>query len=69
MGGLSSGQFYSRVMPVAAILYVIVLFLVHFNSTAVVVGALIFALIGVLGSTMFRASGSGRNRNRNRNRG
>ncbi len=47
---MERGQFYSRIVPVAAIVYVIVMFLVDWNTTAVVVGALLIALIAVLGN-------------------
>lgn len=66
---MTRGRYYSSVMPIAGILYVIVLFATGFNATVVIIGALVFALIAVVGSAMFRAQGGGRYRNRNRNRG
>lgn len=63
---MTPGRYYSSVMPIAAIIYVIVLFATGFNATVVVIGALVFALIAVIGSAMFRAQGGGRQRNRNR---
>jgi len=63
---MTSGRYYSSVMPIAAIIYVIVLFATGFNVTVVVMGALVFALIAVIGTAMFRAQGGGRQRNRNR---
>ncbi len=68
MSDFSRGRYFSTVMPVAAIIYVIVLFLTKFNSTVVIVGALLFALIVVLGSRI-RGSATGRQRNRNRGAG
>jgi hypothetical protein len=49
--------------------YVIVLFATGFNGTVTVIGALVFALIAVVGSTMLRGGGTGRRRNRDRTRG
>ncbi len=74
---MTRGQFYSRVMPLAAIAYVIVIVLTDSNSKVVVVGALLFAAIAIFGATVIRSDGGassdgtslGRNRNRNRNRG
>lgn len=43
-------QFYSRILPIAAIVYVIVMFLVDWNTTAVIVGAMLIALIAVAGN-------------------
>ncbi len=47
---MNKGQYYQRVMPVAGIVYVIIMFLTGWNGTAVVVGALILGLFGVVGS-------------------
>ncbi len=68
MPAMTRGRFYSSVMPIAGIIYVIVLFATGFNATVVIIGALVFALIAVVGSAMFRPQGGGRHRNRNRNR-
>jgi hypothetical protein len=68
MPKMTRGRYYSSVMPIAGIIYVIVLFATGFNATAVVIGALVFALIAVMGTVIFRAQGGGRQRNRNRNR-
>jgi hypothetical protein len=68
MPKMTRGRYYSSVMPIAGIIYVIVLFATGFNATSVVVGALVFALIAVMGTVLFRAQGGGRQRNRNRNR-
>ena len=68
MAGLTAGRYYTTVMPVAGIVYVIVLFLTKFNGTAVLLGALVFALIAILGSTVLRGRSSGRQRNRSRSR-
>lgn len=46
---MNKGQYYQRVMPVAGIVYVIIMFLTGWNGTAVVVGALILGLIAVVG--------------------
>lgn len=67
MPAISQGRYYSTAMPVAAIVYVIVLFATGFNGMVAIIGALVFALIAVVG-TAFRAPGAGRQRNRNRNR-
>lgn len=69
MPEMTRGRYYSSVMPIAGIIYVIVLFATGFNATVVIIGALAFALIAVVGSAVFRAQGGGRQRNRNRNRG
>jgi hypothetical protein len=69
MPGMASGRYYATVMPVAGIVYVIVLFATGFNGTVTVIGALVFALIAVVGSTMLRGGGTGRRRNRDRTRG
>jgi len=51
MPEISPGRgYYSTVMPVAGILYVIVLFATGFNGTVVIIGALVFALVAVVGS-------------------
>ncbi len=68
MPKMTRGRYYRSVMPIAGIIYVIVLFATGFNATAVVIGALVFALIAVMGTVIFRAQGGGRQRNRNRNR-
>lgn len=68
MAEMTRGRYYSSVMPVAAIVYVIVLFATGFNVTVVVIGALVIAMIAVIGSAIFRGQGGGRHRNRNRNR-
>ena len=47
---MAKGQYYQRVMPVAGIIYVIVMFLTGWNGTAVVVGALLLGLIAVAGT-------------------
>lgn len=67
---MTRGQFYSRAMPVAAILYVIALVASGGNGKVAVIGAMCFALIAVIGSAVLRpAEGSGRERSRNRIRG
>ncbi|MGI8578121.1 MAG: hypothetical protein ACR2KG_09435 [Nocardioidaceae bacterium] len=68
---MTRGQYYSRVMPSAAIIYVIVLIATHANVTAVVIGALVFGLIAVSApwfTSADAATGRTRNRHRNRNR-
>lgn len=68
MAQMTPGRYYSTVMPVAGILYVIVMFATGFNRNVVIIGALAFALIAVVGSAMFRGQGTGRQRNRSRDR-
>ncbi len=65
---MTRGRYYSSVMPIVGIIYVIVLFATGFNATVVIIGALVFTLIAVVGSAMFRPHGGGRHRNPNRNR-
>ena len=60
-------QYYSILLPVAGIIYVISMFLLDWNGTAVVVGALILAVIAILGR-MVPLGTTGRVRDRNRNR-
>lgn len=61
---MTRGRYYSVVMPIAAIVYVIVGILV--GGMAWTIGALCIALVAVLGNA-FLPSG-GRNRNRHRDR-
>lgn len=42
-------QYYSILFPAAGIIYVIAMFLLDWNGTAVVVGALIIALLAISG--------------------
>ena len=42
-------QYYSVLIPAAGIIYVIAMFLLDWNGTAVIVGALILALLAILG--------------------
>lgn len=69
MPEMTRRRYYRSVMPIAGIIYVIVLFATGFNATVAIIGALVFALIAVVGSAIFRAHGGGRQRNRDRNRG
>ncbi len=41
MPKMTRGRYFSSVMPIAGIIYVIVLFATGFNATAVVIGALV----------------------------
>lgn len=50
---MTRGRFYSTVMPIWAILYVIGIVAFH-SKTFNVVGALVFALIAVVGATIIR---------------
>ncbi len=50
---MTRGSFYGTAMPVWAIIYVIGIIAFH-NRVFTVVGALVFALIAVLGSTVIR---------------
>ncbi len=45
---MNQGRFYSLAMPLAGVLYVIALVITK-NSTVAVVGALLFAVIAILG--------------------
>ncbi|MGI8485652.1 MAG: hypothetical protein ACR2OU_15495 [Thermomicrobiales bacterium] len=47
---MGKGQYYQRVMSIASIMYVIVMFLTGWNETAVAVGALLLGLIAVAGT-------------------
>lgn len=60
-------QYYSILLPVAGIIYVIAMFLLDWDGTAVIVGALILAVIAILGR-MVPLGTTGRSRDRNRNR-
>jgi len=61
---MTRSRFYAAAMPIWAIVYVIVLVLSH-NGTFAAVGALVFALIGVIGATVIRPGPSeGRARGR-----
>lgn len=52
---MTSGRFFATVMPIAGILYVIAL-LVSRSSQVALIGAMIFALLGVIGSMIGRGS-------------
>ncbi len=60
-------QYYSVVLPVAGIVFVIAMFLLDWDGTGVVVGALILGLIAILGR-LAPLGTTGRVRDRNRNR-
>ncbi len=66
---MTRGRYYSSVVPIAGVLYVIVLFATGFNATVVTICALVLVLIVVVGPALFSAHGGGRNHNRNRIRG
>jgi len=53
---MTRGKYYSVAMPLAGILYAIVLIVVH-NSTVTVVGAMLFAVVAVAGSA-FKSRGA-----------
>lgn len=63
---MSRGRYYSTVMPIWAILYVIGIF-VFDSSTFTVLGALVFALLAVVGIAVVRPEAGGRQRVRKRN--
>lgn len=46
---MTRSQYYSVLMPAAGIIYVIAMFLLDWDGTAVVVGALVLGLMAVLG--------------------
>ncbi len=50
---MTQGRFYSIAMPVAGILYVIALVIIR-NSTVAVVGAMLFAVIAIVGRAFSR---------------
>jgi uncharacterized membrane protein YfbV (UPF0208 family) len=60
-GVMNRGRYYATVMPIAAILYAIALAIWH-NGNVAVVGALLFALLAVLGSVVARPSQPGQGR-------
>ncbi len=64
---MTRNQYYSILIPAAGIVYLIVMFLLDWNGTAVVVGALIIGLITILGRFVPLGT-TGRVRDRNRNR-
>lgn len=65
---MTRGRYYSIVMPVWAILYVIGIVAFH-NQTFNIVGALVFALLAVIGTAVVRPEpGAGRERDRRRRR-
>lgn len=65
---MTRGQFYGAAMPIWGVLYVIGL-IVFKNSALAGAGALVFALIAVVGATVIRPDpDSGRERRRTRNR-
>ncbi len=71
---MTRNRFYGAAMPIWGILYVIGIVAFH-NKTFNIVGALVFALIAVVGATVIRDEpGTGRQRDRSkrsarRNRG
>ena len=66
MAQMTAGRFYTTVMPIAGIAYLILLFVTKFNGAAVLIGALAFAVIAIGGSAMLRGRAGGRQRNRAR---
>lgn len=64
---LDRSKYYSVLLPAAGIIFVIAMFLLDWNGTAVVIGALILGLIAVLGR-MVPLGTTGRIRDRNRSR-
>ncbi len=52
---MTRGRYYSSVMPVAGVIYVIAWFATGFDATVAIVGTLVFALIVMVGSAIFRA--------------
>jgi hypothetical protein len=53
---MTRGRYYSSVMPVAGILYVIALIVLPHHGTVAVVGAMCFALIAVAGPLVIRST-------------
>ena len=67
MSAVNTGRWYGAVLPIAAVIYVIVLFLTGFNTTVIVVGALVVAVVALLGPAIAPRQGRNRQRNRGRN--
>lgn len=66
---MTRSRFYAAAFPIWAILYVMGIVIFR-NHTFTTVGALVFALIAVVGATVIRpGEGEGRERDRKRNRG
>lgn len=64
---MTRGRYFATVMPIAAIVYVIVLFAVGFDTLVTVIGALVLGLISMVGSLVLTGrTGPGRDRNRHR---
>jgi len=62
-------RFYSTTVPIWAILYVIVLLATRHNGAFAAAGAVVFALIAVVGATLIRPGPTdGRSRERQRRR-
>ena len=64
MPDITRGRYYSSVMPIAGIAYLIVLIVTSFNVAVVLIGALVFGLLAVTGSAVVRPQSAGRLRNR-----
>jgi hypothetical protein len=65
---MTRGQYYSRVMPVLGILYVIVILVLDHQTKVVTVGALVLALAAVAAPWFTRSPADGEGRDRRRNR-
>lgn len=69
MTDMTRSRWYSTVVPLAALVYVIVLFATDFATKVVVIGALAVGLISMVGTTLLTGGGpAGRQRARRRNR-
>jgi hypothetical protein len=65
---VTRGRYFATVMPIAAIVYVIVLFAVGFDTKVTVIGALVLGLISMVGALVLpNRTAPGRDRNRRRN--
>lgn len=66
---MSRSRYFSTVLPIYAILYVMAILAFDHNGKVASIGAMGFALLGVIGATVIRGDEDrerGRNRNRNR---
>jgi uncharacterized membrane protein len=47
---MTQEMYYSRLLPIIALIYVAILFLLEWNSTAVIVGGLVVGIFALAGS-------------------
>jgi hypothetical protein len=51
---MTQEMYYSRLLPIIALIYIAVLFLLEWNSTAVIVGGLVVGIFALAGSFITR---------------